>query len=146
MKHGGYGTRLYSIWRNMIQRCENKKAVNYDRYGGIGVSVCDEWHIFVNFRDWALASGYSDSLTLDRKKSDGGYCPENCRWATMKTQQNNRRNNHLVTYNGETHTLSEWAEKLGTNYFTIAARLRCGWNEEDAVSIPLQKKNRRKKE
>ena len=82
--HGLSKTRLYRIWSNMKSRCLNPKVHNYKHYGGKGVSVCDEWlQNFKAFYDWAIASGYKDDLTIDRKDSDGNYCPENCCWITQ---------------------------------------------------------------
>lgn len=92
-KHGGSGTRLHSIWRNMKQRCYNSKHTNYKHYGAIGVVICTEWrNSFVLFREWALASGYSDDLSLDRIAGALLYSPNTCRWATQETQCRNRRN------------------------------------------------------
>ena len=106
--HGGRRTRLYQIWCNMKQRCKN---VNYPDYGGRGIEVCEEWkNSFEAFRDWALANGYRDDLTIERKDVNGDYCPENCTWATRKAQNNNTRNNHFIEYNGQTKTISQWAE------------------------------------
>jgi len=87
--------RLYSIWSNIQQRCENPKSTSFKWYGARGVSRCDDWSDFTKFRDWALANGYADGLSIDRKDNDLGYSPENCRWVTMKEQQNNRRNSRL---------------------------------------------------
>mgnify|MGYP000409137109 CR=1 FL=1 len=82
-KHGGCKTRLYSIWRNMLDRCNNPKNKEYHRYGGRGIIVCAEWETdFSSFREWALSSGYQDNLTIDRIDNDLGYAPSNCQWLT----------------------------------------------------------------
>lgn len=92
--HGESHTRLHRIWLGMKDRCYNKNAKNYQHYGGRGIFVCDEWlGNFESFRDWAISNGYSNSLSIDRVNVDGSYEPTNCRWATAKEQNNNKRNN-----------------------------------------------------
>lgn len=88
-------TRLYRIWCNIKTRCTNQNAHNYKFYGGKGVSICEEWkHDFLAFYNWAMANGYEHGLTIDRRDSEGNYCPANCRWITQSenaTRANNKR-------------------------------------------------------
>lgn len=139
VKHGGRKTRLYVIWSDMKQRCFYDKSINYQNYGGRGITVCDKWlHDFKAFHDWAVSNGYDDSLTLDRINANGNYCPENCRWATRAQQDNNTTVNHRVTYNGETHTIAEWAEITGINYHKLWRRICVlKWDIEKALSTPV---------
>lgn len=122
-RHGMSRSRLYKTWVGMRQRCENENNPRYDDYGDRGISI---WEDFEKFRDWSLANGYADDLTIDRKDNDRGYSPENCRWTDRVTQQNNRRVNHCFTYAGETKTLSEWSRCLGVKYSTLWYRIDRG--------------------
>lgn len=141
--HGMSKTRLYHIWGLMKKRCNDPHSINYERYGGRGITVCDEWQKSSDaFLEWALSHGYREDLTLDRIENDKGYSPENCRWATAKEQGRNQRTNRRLTMNGETRTLSEWVEITGINDATIRSRLKRGWNVERALSEPVDRSKR----
>lgn len=133
----GKRQRIYSIWNRMKDRCNNPKSDRYSFYGGRGIKVCDEWNNdFAVFFEWAIASGYRDDLTIDRIETDGNYEPGNCRWVTVKEQANNRRSNHRLTHNGETHTIAEWAEITGLSYDTIKQRIsKLHWSVEEALTV-----------
>lgn len=133
-KHDSYKIRLYRTWSNMKTRCNNSNYEMYKSYGGKGIKVCEEWNEFIVFKDWALNNGYKENLTLDRINNDKSYCPENCRWATMKVQQNNRTNNNMITFKGETLTMKQWSEKLGILYTTIQRRMKKKWPIEKVLS------------
>lgn len=140
IQHGGFGTRLYRIWNGMKQRCSNPNDPSYRIYGGRGIKVCDDWIKFVPFRDWALANGYEDTLTIDRINPDGNYEPSNCRWATKKEQAHNRRHQVLLTYHGETKPLFEWATILGIEYKILDNRIRYhGFTVERAFEQPVKR-------
>lgn len=120
--HGMSKTRLYREWSGMLQRCELATSTSYERYGALGISVCEEWHSFEVFAKWALENGYSDKLTIDRIDSKGNYEPNNCRWADVIEQNNNQKSNVSFEYKGETHTLAEWARLYGIKYHCFYAR------------------------
>lgn len=122
-KHGMSNDPLYSIWHSMISRCENPNNHKYYRYGERGITVCKEWHDPRIFKEWALDNGYSEKLTIDRIDNDKGYYPKNCRWVSLQVQANNKSTNHLVTYNRETHTVSEWSKILNIKYATLLNRI-----------------------
>lgn len=133
--HGGTRTPLYQRWRAMLGRCEDPNNRAWKNYGGRGVEVCAEWHDFAAFRA-DMGTGFAAHLELDRIDPDGHYEPNNCRWATRVEQQNNRRNNHRVTWRGETRTVREWALATGIKANTILYRLRRGWDVERALTTP----------
>lgn len=144
--HGKSGTRIYRIWKKMKSRCSNPNDPDYQQYyGSRGITVCPEWlNDFQSFYEWAMSHGYSDELTIDRLDNDKGYSPENCRWATSKTQAINRnlvRNAKTITFHGESHTVREWAEITGINRVTIHSRIfKRGWDIERALTTTPSKK------
>ena len=144
-RHHGKGTRLYGIWKAMKTRCYNPHFAAYSRYGGRGISVCDEWREdFPAFRDWALSHGYSDDLTIDRADNNLGYSPENCRWVTYRTQANNTRRNIVISVNGKTGTVAELCRYFGINSFLVYDRItRLGWEPEAALLTPARKITKR---
>ena len=140
-KHGMNLSRLHRIWSGMKTRCTNSKNKDFELYGGKNIKVAEEWlHDFQAFHDWAIGSGYKENLSLDRIDPNGNYEPDTCRWATMKQQQNNRSNNRLITFNDETHTLSEWAEMLGIERYILNNRIVAQhWTVEKAFTTPVKK-------
>lgn len=131
----------YSSYRNMLGRCLDSRADGYDRYGGRGIAVCDRWVSgeggLSGFECFLADMGEkaTPGLTIDRRDSNGDYTPANCRWSTMKTQQNNRRNNRRITVDGVTKTITEWAQEAGLTFQAISGRLRRGWSPELAVKM-----------
>lgn len=134
--HGLNKTQLYRVWKSMKSRCINPNNYAYSIYGGEGKSVCTEWvHDFRAFYDWAMSHGYKKGLTIERIDGTKGYSPDNCKWATMKEQQNNRRNNHLITYNGKTQTIAQWADEIGVKYYILYMRInKYHWSIERALT------------
>ena len=123
----------------MINRCYDKNVPCYANYGGRGISVCDRWReSFENFH--ADMGDRPEGMTLERMDNNGNYEPGNCRWATMKEQAHNKRNNRFLTAKGETMLMVEWARRLGCNPAAIIARLHTGMDEAEAVTKPIPKR------
>lgn len=140
VKHGMRNTRLYRIWMQMHARYKATHGKNFAWYGSRGVTVCKEWSDFEHFYNWAVTNGYNDSLTIDRKDTNGGYCPENCRWATVIEQANNKSNNLMITVGDVTMSVNDWSRKSGIKANTIRYRCLHGWDAELAVfSKPYSK-------
>lgn len=117
--------RIYNCWLNNYNKCYNPNHASYRNYGARGIEVCKEWlESFENFYHWALKNGYEDNLTIDRIDVNGNYSPENCRWVNMKAQQNNKRTNIYISFNGETLTKRQWEEKLGLEKGALSYRLK----------------------
>ena len=142
--HGdAHVSRIYEIWKNMRSRCNNANNPAYANYGGRGISICEEWSSYPAFKAWALSHGYADNLSIDRIDVNQGYAPENCRWATAKTQSNNCRTNHVIEYQGTSYTLSQLAEFANLPVSTLYNRLiTLGWDIDRAVSVPARSKSK----
>ena len=136
-RHGKYSAPEYITWADMLQRCNNPKAVSYPRYGGRGIRVCQEWHSFPAFYA-DMGSRPTPKHTIDRRDNSGNYEPKNCYWATKSEQNHNKRNNHYVTYRGERMTLTRAIEAagVGITFAGVKGRLARGWAVERAVETP----------
>ena len=132
--HGMTGSRLYQVWASMHARCNSPSYHARKHYAGKKITVCAEWQKFEPFRDWALANGYDDELTLDRKENNKGYEPNNCRFVTHAEQQRNKSNHTMRTHRGRTQPLYRWSEELSLHEATICNRLARGWPVERALS------------
>jgi len=142
----GSVTPEYRCWSHIKSRCYNKNVNEYKLYGGRGIVVCDKWlYSFENFlSDMGLRP--SKYHSIERINVNGNYEPSNCRWATQKEQQRNRRNNTTLSLNGENKTIAEWTELYGLKRCTISFRIRKGWNVEKAITTPTLKLKRLNKE
>jgi hypothetical protein len=148
----GHKERLYKVYKGMVNRCYYPNVPQYKNYGARGISVCDEWlNSYEAFKKWALENGYDENApkyqcTLDRIDGNKNYCPENCRWVSMKEQLNNTSQNVWITANGLTLNIQQWADKLGVLHSTLQTRKRMGWSDEKIVNTPIRKyemRNRR---
>lgn len=141
-KHGHAHTKIYKVWAAMKDRCNNPNNTHFAEYGGRGIAVCERWtESFANFL--ADMGERPEGMTIDRIDNAGNYEPSNCRWATRTRQQRNRRVNRLLTVNGETKCVSDWAAITGVPRGRIASRLDRGWTEEAAVMTPLLNQGRK---
>jgi hypothetical protein len=145
--HGlGNDHPLYSVWCNMKSRCYNPKNEKFQRYGGRGVKVCDEWlHDFAAFYKWAIGMGWKEGLQIDKDIKGNGllYSPENCIITNNKTNANKRRHTRLVTRNGTTKSIMQWCEHYGLNQSTFYSRINTGWSFENALTTPKRPDNRK---
>lgn len=137
-KHGLWKHRLHGTWRSMKERCYNPNQVNYHRYGGRGITVCERWHKVENF----IADNEHLALpgtSLDRIKNDLPYGPDNCKWSTPLEQANNRQDNVTLEFRGRTQTISEWARELGMFEHTLRKRIQDSkWSVEKALTTPVR--------
>jgi ribosomal protein L19 len=128
---------LYPTWQGMCRRCSDPRHVAYHRYGGRGITVCERWK--ENF--WAFVADIGDrpaGRTLNRIDNDGNYEPGNCNWATQKEQSANQSCKRVLTFNGLTLTITQWAQKTGLTAFALRKRIRNGWSVERTLTEPLK--------
>lgn len=130
--HGLSSTPLYHVWSTMLARCQNRRNKAYKHYGGRGIAVCDRWLSFNNFYD-DMSAGYCPGVWLDRVNNNGAYCRENCRWATPRQQNNNRRDNAMLELNGERRSLTEWSRMLNLPVSRLKFRRKMGWADHEVL-------------
>jgi hypothetical protein len=140
--HKSKVTGEYGTWVSMRKRCLNPAHAQYLAYGGRGITICDRWNDFETFYA-DMGAKPSPKHSLDRIDNNGNYEPGNCRWATAKEQQNNKRDNLVVCAFGKKQTCSEWAREYGLNRAALSQRLRAGWDVERALTTPSRWKERR---
>ena len=146
MRHGMSATRLYRAWDSMKARCYRPTTDPYKKYGAKGITVCEEWrNSFIAFRDWALSNGYKDGLSLDRIDYTGNYEPSNCRWVTIKDQQNNKSSNKLVEFKGCVLTIAEWSYILEIPQHVLQHRFARGWSVARALTTEVREYKRKGK-
>lgn len=134
--HGLVKTRAYTTWCKMKERCLNPTSRGYKNYGGRGITVCQSWQrrFMAFYRDMGDRPA---GMTLERKENSKGYSKANCIWASRKAQARNTRTNRLLTCQGETRTIAEWAERTGLHPTVLRGRIvRLGWTDEEAILTP----------
>ena len=131
--HGYSSMPEYGIWTKIRHRCRNLEHPRYADYGGRGIDMCDEWYI--NFAQFLSDMGPrpSPAHQIERLDNDSGYRKGNCEWATCRTQARNRRSTRLLTYEGRTQCLRDWATEFGMRRETLAYRLNQGWPMAEAL-------------
>jgi hypothetical protein len=135
--HGLSRTSEYRIWGLMIDRCTNPNSPTYQHYGARGIQVCERWRKFENFLA-DMGNRPSPQHSIERKNNAGNYEPQNCKWATKREQTRNRRTSRMLTFEGQTRTVAEWADITGIQSRTIRARLdEQRWSVERALTVPV---------
>lgn len=139
-KHGMYQTKVYNVWENMIQRCFNPKSKNYHRYGGRGITVCEEWRDFTKF----LSDMGEPPIgtEIDRIDNDGNYEPCNCRWVTHLVNTDNRPTTKRYLFDGQHLTINELSKMTGINRTRLATRLKRGYPVDQAIIPDRIRRNR----
>lgn len=137
-KHGKDGSRVHRAWVSMRSRCSDPKVPSYKDYGGRGIGVCESWNTFEGF--YADMGDVPVGMSLERIDNSKGYSPENCRWASMEEQNNNRRNNLILQFQGRIQSLTRWAREVGISPISLKSRISLGWDVERALTTPIDKR------
>lgn len=135
MRNGEYTHPLYKLWSGIKHRCSNKNLKKAHIYAKKGITVCERWNDFKKFVE--DMGPRPPGTSIDRIDGSKGYSPENCRWATPKQQANNTAANRLLSANGSQKTVAQWSEQTGIKSNTIIYRLKRGWSDFDAVTVPV---------
>jgi len=135
--HRMTGTRIWRIWVGVTSRCYDTNCESYPGYGGRGITIADRWRGYEGFSNFFKDMGHppSDDYSLDRIDNDGPYSPENCKWSDKYEQARNTRRNRFLTANNQTYCIAQWSEITGLKQGLIAARLRRGWSDEEALAF-----------
>lgn len=140
--HGESHSPTYNTWKNLRSRCNNIKNNSYKDYGARGIKVCDRWKSF-NLFLLDMGKKPSSKFQIERLDNNKGYCKENCTWATVYTQQRNRRSTHLITYYQKTQCLTDWALELNLPKAVLSARInKLKWSIEKSFNTPLLRQNK----
>lgn len=136
--------RLRMIYRSIVGACEDPRNIKYEKFGAKGARVCDEWkNDFKAFEKWSMEHGYEAGAFLLRYDVLQGFNPWNCKWTHTQDKGQGRKGSKMITAGNETHSISEWSRKTGTNRSTIDKRLKSGYSQDEAVS-PEKKRPGRK--
>lgn len=139
-KHGDFGTKLYGIWAGMKRRCYNPRTKYYKDYGGRGITVCDEWkNDYSKFKEWALANGYQEGLSIERIDVNKGYSPDNCKFITINEQNSNKRISIRLQYQGKEYSIKELSKLTGIKERTIRDRYERGLPIEEILNPKIRK-------
>jgi hypothetical protein len=142
-REGESQTKIFRVWKAMIERCGDPNNIGAKNYLERGITVCEEWSDFSEFKNWATSNGYKKGLTIDRQDNEKGYSPDNCRFVTQSINNCNRRNTFKVHYQGEeiSFTLLLKKKRKMEHYVAIRSRIKRGWNVEEAIDQPIREGN-----